>query len=154
MARCVIVPVLSIIAFFFFFFLNHFITSGAFSFTLFAAIWWLIWKLHYVEGGIPKFYSELVFATIPLAAFTSLFIWHHPVPDDTLMIPLLPEEIRFDFSTAVTCTLLFPIYSIVLHQYLFNRGHSWRRLVGSASFVMIVGTVIFTMCYQLLPPGW
>jgi hypothetical protein len=132
----------------------HFVIGGLFTFSLYAAIWWFIWWGQYGENGIAQFYPKLIFATMPLVAFTTLYIHSHPTPTYMTMIPLLPAEIHFDFSTAVTCTLLFPLYSIALQKYFLPQNRIWFQFVCAASGLVAIGTVIFTSCYHFLPTNW
>lgn len=102
--------VCNVITFLTYFFAGYAI-AGFITFSVYAVIWWFIWRSLYGENGIPQFYTKLTFGTIPLIVFTVTYILLHPTPNYSMMIPTLPAEIHFYFATAVTATLMFPLYA-------------------------------------------
>ncbi|EPZ51541.1 hypothetical protein [Alicyclobacillus acidoterrestris] len=137
------------------YFLGEYFISGFVTFSLFTLVWWLIWRVIYDMSGTAQFPVKLTFSTLPLIGLAVFYIWQHPTPNYTLMIPRLPTDIHFYFATAITGTLLFPWYSIALHRYWSHNGsRRKRRLLLTASPIAMVGVACFTLCYCLLPANW
>lgn len=130
-----------------------YVVSGLITFSLYAIVWSLIWWTLYVNNGISQFFLKLAFATLPLLVFTVGYIWMHPTPNYKMMIPLLPTDVHFYFATAITGTLLFPLYSIVLKR-CFSMNLRWSRFLWIMSPIPILGLISFTLCFNLLPAQW
>lgn len=127
--------------------------SGPITFALYAFVWAAIWYVSYQKNGMQNFWLKLISATLPLIALTVAYIALHPAPNYRMMIPILPEDIHFDFASAITGTLLFPWYAIAL-QRLFAGTHRATQFFALMIPGAIAGALCFTGCYMALPANW
>ncbi|WP_067846849.1 hypothetical protein [Alicyclobacillus mali (ex Roth et al. 2021)] len=127
--------------------------SGPVTFATYAAIWGGIWHASYQNSGKQDFARKMAAATLPLVGLTALYLAFHPRPDDRLMIPILPQDIHFQFAALMTLTLLFPWYALVWRKSLSSPRQAARFTVLFIPCV-IAGVLIFAASYTMLPANW
>lgn len=134
-----------------------FVYGSLILFPGYAVIWWFIWRFMLPNYETPRFYFNLLFATLPLLFLMLAFIYRHPTPNYTLMIPLLPQDIYIEFSTLVSGMVLFPLYSILLYQVIFPETCLMPRLLKSCislAGLIGIGAGIFALSFHYLPGNW
>ncbi|WP_367305953.1 hypothetical protein [Alicyclobacillus acidocaldarius] len=127
--------------------------SSPVTFALYAAIWGIIWCASYQNSGMQHFTAKLAAATLPLVGLTALYLAFHPRPDDRLMIPILPQDIHFQFAALMTLTLLFPWYALVWRKSLASLRRASRFTVLMMP-TAIAGALCYAASYTMLPANW
>ena len=126
------------------------ILSAILSYALYALGWFLYWYWVNPGGKTKWFYIKILFGWLPLVAFLIFFRPHPPNPMSMYLVHM-PNQ--FIFSTVVTATILFPLYSIWVNRYaLVQEFRTQRKMVLYTGIltIMLIGGVVYPLAWNTM----
>lgn len=133
-------------------FIETFIFAG-----LYGAGWFFYWKispslLNILEPPClskKELIWDVLMATLPLIVPLLLF---NPSPSPKAMIPPSFEEYRYHFMLLVTTIVLFPIYSLLLVNYVFSsKTNQVKKTAFTFTLIFLIGIGSAYTSWSIMP---
>lgn len=121
------------------------IISATLAYVLYGLGWYIFWLSQKSDKWI---YTKILFAWIPLVAY---LIYFRPHTLDPAPMQLVNMSNQFVFSTVVTATLLFPLYSLWLNRYVLIAEPVNTSLKRSGFIVLIsMAAIVYLLAWHLM----
>lgn len=126
------------------------IISAILSFVLYAIGWFIFWYMVNQGGKREWLYTRIFFGWIPLVTY---LIYFRPIPPNPLSMQLVSMPTQFIFSTVVTATILFPLYSIWINRYALVREIRTQRKVALYTgflTLILIGGIVYPLAWNTM----